>query len=311
MRSKVTIVGAGGVGFATAYGIAEKGYADVVLIDVVKGLAKGRALDIIQCSSILQMDTHVLGTDRYGESADSDIVVVSAGIGRKPNMSRDELLEANATVIRGVVGEVVKYSPDCIILVVTNPLDPLVWLALYTSKFSRDRVIGLSGLLDSARFKALVAAELNVSAKGISACIMGAHGDTMVPVLRLCTVGGIPITQLLPAKRLTDIVKRTIEGGAEIVSLQGSSATLAPAAAVVQMVDAILLDRKEILPCSVYLNGEYGIRGVVGVPVKLGKKGLEQVLQIELTEKERSALKKSADAVKAMSQVIGLEEIDN
>ena len=311
MRSKVTIIGAGGVGFASAYGIAEKGYADVVLIDVVKGLAKGRALDIMQCNPILQVDTYVVGTDCYEESTDSDIVVITAGIGRKPNMSRDELIEANAVVIRGVVSEVVKYSPGCIIVMVTNPLDALVWLALHTSKFPRDRVIGLSGLLDSARFRALVAAELNVSVKGISACIMGAHGDTMVPVLRLCTVGGIPITQLLPARRLSDIIKRTIEGGAEIVSLQGSSATLAPAAAVVQMVDAILLDRKEILPCAVYLNGEYGIRGVVGVPVKLGKQGLEQVLQIELTEKERTALQRSSDAVKAMAQVLGLEEIDN
>ena len=308
MRSKITVVGAGGVGSSCAQRLAEKDYANIVLIDIIEGLPQGKALDIMQCGPLLQYDSKVIGTNDYADTADSDIVVITAGMARKPGMSREALVQTNARIVSGIVREVTTYSPKAILIVVTNPLDAMVWLALKTSKFPRNRVLGESGVLDGARFRTFVAMELDVSVKDVSACIMGAHGDTMVPILRLCTVGGIPISELLPSDAVDKIVQRAVNGGAEITSLMGSSATCAPSASAAQMVDAILMDRKEILPCAVYLEGEYGLRGVVGVPAKLGRTGVEQIIEVELTPDERSGLQKSADAVGALLEVIKSEE---
>ena len=304
MRSKVTIVGAGGVGSSCAQRIAERGYADIVLVDIVEGLPQGRALDIMQCGPIVQSDSHIVGTNNYSDTAHSDVVVITAGMTRKPGMSRDELVRANAEIVGGIVREVATYSPNSILVMVTNPLDAMVWLALRTSKFPRGRVLGESGILDAARFRTLVAMELGVSVKDVSACIMGAHGDSMVPILGLCTVSGIPIAKLMPKENIDSIVERTVNGGAEIVSLMGSSATYATGAAASAMVDAILLDKKEILPCAVRLEGEYGIDGVIGVPVKLGRAGVEQILEVELTAEERNSLQKSAKAVESMIKLM-------
>jgi malate dehydrogenase len=306
MRSRVTVVGAGGVGASCAQRIAERGYADIVLVDVVEGLPQGKALDILQCGPIVQSDSSIVGTNDYADTADSDVVVITAGMPRKPGMSRDELVQANAEIVDGIVGDVATYSPHSILIIVTNPLDAMVWLALQTSKFPRNRVLGESGVLDAARFRTFVAMELGVSVRDVSACIMGAHGDSMVPILRLCTVSGIPISELLPKEKIDSIVKRTVNGGGEIVSLLGSSATYATGAAAVAMVDAILLDSKEILSCAVCLEGEYGINGVIGVPVKLGRAGVEQILEVELTSEEKISLQKSAKAVESMVEVIRL-----
>jgi malate dehydrogenase len=308
MRSKVSIIGAGNVGATCAFRIAEKGYADIVLLDIIEGLHQGKGLDMLQATPIIDSDVKIMGTNDYEETANSDIVVITPGVSRKPGMSRDDLVLTNMKIVQEVTEKVVQYSPDCIIIVVTNPLDAMTQLALHISKFPRNRVFGQSGILDSARFRTFIAQELNVSVKDVSACVLGGHGDTMVPITRLCTVGGVPITELLPKEKINSLVERTVKGGTEIVSLlKTGSAFYAPAAAAVQMVDAIILDKKEVLPCAAYLEGEYSINGVVvGVPVKLGKNGIEQIIELELTPEEDVALKKSADAVRELVQVMNL-----
>ena len=306
MRSKVSIIGAGNVGATCAFGIAQKGYADIALLDVVQGLPQGKGLDILEATPIIDSDVSITGTDDYEETADSDIVVVTSGVARKEGMSRDDLVLTNMKIVQEITKQVVQYSPNCIIIVVTNPLDAMTQLALHVSKFPRSRVIGQSGILDSARFRTFIAKELGVSMKDVSACVLGGHGDSMVPVSRFCSVGGIPVSELLSKEKLDSLVERTVKGGGEIVSLlKTTSAFYAPAAAAVQMVDAIVLDKKQILPCAAYLEGEYGINGVVvGVPVKLGRNGIEQIIEVELTWEEESALKKSADVVRELIKVM-------
>ncbi len=308
MRKKVTIMGAGNVGASCAQRIAERGYADVVLVDIIEGLPQGKALDMLQSGPVVSSDARLTGTNSYEETADSDIAVITSGVPRKPGMSRDDLLLTNMEIIKGVTENVVRYSPNCIIIVVTNPLDAMAQLALHVSRFPRNRVIGMSGILDTTRFRTFLAMELDVSVEDVYAVVLGGHGDTMVPIPRLATVGGIPITELLPPQVIERIVERTIKGGGEIVSLlKAGSAYYAPAAAVAQMVDSIILDKKRILPCAAYLEGEYGIEGLfVGVPVKLGARGIEQIMEIRLTPEEDAALKKSAEAVRELIQVMKL-----
>jgi len=308
VRSKVSIIGAGNVGATCAFRIAEKGYADIVLLDIIAGLPQGKGLDIQQAAPIIDSDVRIVGTDNYEETADSDIVVITSGVTRKPGMSRDDLVLTNMKIVQDVTEKVVRYSPNCIIIMVANPLDAMTQLALHISKFPRNKVLGQSGILDSARFRTFIAQELNVSVKDVSTCVLGGHGDTMVPITRLCTVGGVPITKLLPKKKVDSLVERTVKGGSEIVSLlKTGSAFYAPAAATAQMVDAIILDKKEILSCAAYLEGEYGISGVVvGVPVELGKNGIKQIIELELTPEEGAALKKSADAVRELVRVMNL-----
>jgi malate dehydrogenase len=307
-RGKVSIIGAGNVGATCAFRIAENGYADIVLLDIIEGLPQGKGLDILEATPIIDSDVEIMGTSDYEETANSDIVVITSGVSRKPGMSRDELVLTNAKIVQDVTEKVVQYSPNCIIIVVTNPLDAMTQLALHISKFPRNKVFGQSGILDNARFRTFIAKELDVSVKYISACVLGGHGDTMVPITRLCTVGGVPITEVMPKEKIDSLVERTVKGGGEIVSLlKTGSAFYAPAAAVAQMVDAIILDKKEMLPCAVYLEGEYGIGGVVvGVPVKLGKNGIEQIIELELTPEEDAALKKSANAVRELVKVMNL-----
>lgn len=306
MRNKVTVVGAGNVGATCAQRLAERGYADVVMVDIIEGMPQGKALDMLQAGPIIGFDSQLAGTNDYEDTANSDIVVITSGVPRKPGMSRDDLLLTNMEIIQGVTKKVTQYSPDCIIIMVTNPLDAMTQLALHTSGFPRNRVIGMSGILDTARFRTFLAQELNVSVEDVSALVLGGHGDAMVPLPRLSTAGGIPVTQLLPQESIERIVKRTITAGGEIVSLlKTGSAFYAPSAAIVQMVDAIILDRKKILPCAVYLQGEYGIEGVVvGVPVKLGRKGVEQIIEIELTQEEQTALKRSAEGVRELVKIM-------
>jgi malate dehydrogenase len=308
MRRKVSIIGAGNVGATCAFRIAEKGYADIVLLDIIEGLPQGKGLDMLEATPIIDSDVKIMGTNDYEETADSDIVVITSGVSRKPGMSRDDLVLTNMKIVQEVTEKVVQYSPNCIIIVVTNPLDAMTQLALHISKFPRNRVFGQSGILDSARFRTFIAQELNVSVKDVATCVLGGHGDTMVPIIRLCTVGGVPITELLPKEKIDSLVERTVKGGGEIVSLlKTGSAFYAPAAATAQMVDTIILDKKEILPCAAYLEGEYGINGVVvGVPVKLGKKGIERIIELELTPEEDAALKKSANAVRELVEVMNL-----
>jgi len=308
MQSKVSIIGAGNVGATCAFRIAEKGYADIVLLDIIEGLPQGKGLDMLEATPLVDSDVKIIGTNNYEETANSDIVVITSGASREPGMSRDELVLTNMKIVQEVTEKVVQYAPNCIIIMVTNPLDAMTQLALHISKFPRNRVFGQSGILDSARFRTFIAQELNVSVKDVSTCVLGGHGDTMVSISRLCTVGGVPITELLSKEKIDSLVERTVKGGSEIVSLlKTSSAFYAPAAATVQMVDAIILDKKEILPCAAYLEGEYGINGVVvGVPVKLGKKGIEQIIEFELTLEEDAALKKSANAVRELVEVMNL-----
>src|ERR1700746_4006948 len=302
MRKKVTIVGSGNVGATAAHWLASKQLADVVLIDIIEGVPQGKGLDLLEAMPIEKRDSHVLGTNDYADTANSDIVIITAGIPRKPGMSRDDLLNTNFKIMQDVVGKVVANSPNCILIVVSNPLDAMAQAAYKLSKFSRNRVIGMAGVLDSARFRTFIAQELNVSVENVTAFVLGGHGDTMVPLARYSTVAGIPITELIPKDRLDAIVQRTRDGGAEIVKhLKTGSAYYAPSAAAVEMVEAILKDKKKILPCAAYLQGEYGIDGLyVGVPCKLGTRGLEQVIEIKLTAEEDAALKKSADAVKEL-----------
>ena len=306
MRNKVTVVGAGNVGATCAQRIAEKGYADVVLVDIIEGLPQGKALDMLQSDPLVASDAKLVGTNSYEATAGSAVVVITSGVARKPGMSRDDLLLTNMKIVQGVTENIVKHSPNCIIVMVANPLDAMTQLALYVSKFPRHRVMGMAGILDTARMRTFIAQELNVSVEDVFALTLGGHGDTMVPLPRLATVGGVPITELLPPQKVAAIVDRTVKGGGEIVALlKTGSAYYAPSAAAVQMVEAILLDRKRILPCAAYLDGEYGIKGVVvGVPVKLGSKGIEQVIEIKLTPEEEALLKKSAEAVKELAQVM-------
>jgi malate dehydrogenase len=308
MRKKVTVVGAGNVGATAAHWIASKELADVVLIDIVEGVPQGKALDLLQAMPIEKRDAHVLGTNDYKDTANSDIVVITAGIPRKPGMSRDDLLNTNYKIMQDVVGKVVENSPNCILIVVSNPLDAMAQAAYKISKFSKNRVLGMAGVLDSARFRTFIAEELKVSVENVTAFVLGGHGDTMVPLPRYSTVAGIPITELIPADRLKALVDRTANGGAEIVKyLKTGSAYYAPSAAATEMVEAILKDKKKILPCAAYLEGEYGINGLfVGVPCKLGAKGLEKIIEIKLTDEEQAALQKSAGAVQELVQVIGV-----
>jgi malate dehydrogenase len=308
MRKKITVVGAGMVGSTLGQRIAERDYADVVLVDVIPNMPMGKALDILEAGPIEGYDSLVIGSNGFAETANSDIVVITSGLPRKPGMTRDDLLRKNQEIVTSVTQEVVKYSPNCMIIVVTNPLDAMAQLARHVSGFPRERVIGMAGVLDTARFRTFIAQELNVSVRDVSAYVLGGHGDTMVPLTRFTTVAGVPVSKLIPADRLAQIVQRTRDGGAEIVNLLGSgSAFYAPSAAVAQMVDSIVLDKKMILPCAVYLQGEYGIHNLyVGVPAKLGAKGMEEVIQIELTDEEHAALKKSADAVKELVGVMGI-----
>jgi malate dehydrogenase len=308
MRKKVSIVGAGNVGATAAHWIAAKELADVVLIDIVEGVPQGKGLDLLEAMPIEKRDSHVLGTNEYKDTANSDIVVITAGIPRKPGMSRDDLLHTNHKIMQDVVGKVVENSPDCILIVVSNPLDAMAQAAYKISRFSKNRVLGMAGVLDSARFRTFIAEELKVSVENVTAFVLGGHGDTMVPLPRYSTVAGIPITELIPADRLRAIVERTANGGAEIVKyLKTGSAYYAPSAAATEMVEAILKDKKKILPCAAYLEGEYGVQGLfVGVPCKLGAKGLEQIIEIKLTPEENAALQRSAAAVKELVTVIGV-----
>jgi len=308
MRKKISIVGSGNVGATAAHWIASKELADVVLIDIIEGVPQGKALDLLEAMPIEKRDSYVIGTNDYADTANSDIVVITAGIPRKPGMSRDDLLNTNCKIMADVVGKVVKYSPNCILIVVSNPLDAMAQAAYKLSKFPRERVIGMAGVLDSARFRAFIADELKVSVENVTAFVLGGHGDTMIPLPRYSTVAGIPITELIAPDRLAQLVQGTREGGAELVKyLKTGSAYYAPSSAVTEMAEAILKDKKKILPCAAYLEGEYGIKGLyVGVPVKLGSKGIEQIIQIKLTPEEQIALDKSAEAVKELVGVIGV-----
>src|SRR5216684_4305504 len=308
MRSKITVIGAGFVGSTLVQRLAERDYADVVMFDIIPKMPQGKALDMLEAGPVIGYDTLVVGTNDYADTADSDIVVITSGLPRKPGMTRDDLVKKNQEIITEVTQQVVRFSPNCTIIMVTNPLDAMAQLALHVSGFPRNRVIGESGVLDTARFRTFIAQELNVSVRDVQAYVLGGHGDTMVPLARMCTVAGVPIAQLMPAERIEQIVQRTRDGGAEIVKLLGTgSAYFAPSASVLQMVDSIMLDKKMIMPCAVYLQGEYSIHNLfVGVPAKLGAQGVEQIVEIELDEHERALLQKSADAVKELVEVMGI-----
>jgi malate dehydrogenase len=308
MRSKITVVGAGFVGSTLVQRLAERDYADVVMYDIIPNMPQGKALDLLQAGPVLGYDSLVTGTNEYADTANSDIVVITSGFPRKPGMTRDDLVKKNQEIVSQVTRDVVKHSPDCIIIMVTNPLDAMAQLAYHTSGFPRQRVIGMAGVLDTARFRTFIAQELNVSVRDVQAYVLGGHGDTMIPLSRMCTVAGVPISELIPTERIEQIVQRTRDGGAEIVKLLGTgSAYFAPSASVLQMVDSILLDKNMIMPCAVYLQGEYGIQELfVGVPVKLGAQGLEQIIEIDLTQDEQSLLQKSAHAVKELVDVMGI-----
>ncbi|HEV8676876.1 MAG TPA: malate dehydrogenase [Methylomirabilota bacterium] len=307
-RPKVTVVGAGNVGATVAQYIVERELADVVLTDVIEGLPQGKALDLLQAGPVHGYDCRLIGANDYQATGGSDILVVTAGLARKPGMSRDDLLQKNAEIVGGVVRELVSRSPDAVLIVVTNPLDAMAQLAWKVSGFPKQRVLGMAGVLDSARFRTFIAQELDVSVENVTAFVLGGHGDAMVPLPRYSTVAGIPITELLAKERIEALVQRTANGGAEIVNLlKAGSAFYAPGASVTEMVEAILRDKKKILPCAAYLEGEYGIRGLfVGVPVKLGRRGIEQILEITLTAEESAALKRSAEAVRELVEKLEL-----
>src|SRR3954463_14167058 len=306
MRKKVTVIGAGNVGANCAVRIADKELADVVLVDVVEGVPQGKGLDILESGPIEGYDVAITGANDYEATANSDIVVITAGFPRKPGMSRDDLLMANFEVIKTATEQVAKYSPNCIIIVVTNPLDAMAQAAFRVSKFSKNRVIGMAGVLDSARFRTFIAQELNVSVENVTGVVMGGHGDTMVPLVRLSNVAGIPLTELMDQATIDRIVDRTANGGAEIVKyLKTGSAYYAPSAAAVEMAESILKDKKKVLPCAALLEGEYGINGLfVGVPVKLGALGIEQIYQIKLSDQEQALLQKSAASVQELVDVL-------
>jgi malate dehydrogenase len=306
-RNKVTVIGAGNVGATTAQRIVEAGLADVVLIDIVEGLPQGKGLDLAEAAPVVTHDARVTGTNDYADTAGSDIVVVTSALARQPGMSRDDLLTKNAGIVRSVVQQAAKASADAIIVVVTNPLDAMCHVAMEASGFPRERVIGMAGVLDSARFRTFIAQELGVSVEDTHAFVLGGHGDTMVPLSRYSTVAGVPITELLAADRVRALEERTANGGAEVVALlKTGSAFYAPAAGVFEMVESILLDRKRVLPCAVMLRGEFGIDGLfVGVPVVLGRAGMERVFEIDLSADERAAFERSADAVRELVAVLG------
>jgi malate dehydrogenase len=301
MKTKVTVIGGGNVGATVAQGIALKELADVVVVDIVEGVPQGKTLDLMETAPVERYDSILSGTNGYDETKNSDVVVITAGLPRKPGMSRDDLLWKNEEIVAGVTREIVKRSPNCILIVVSNPLDAMCEVARRVSRFPRERVIGMAGVLDSARMRTFIAMELNVSVENTHAFVLGGHGDTMVPLPRYSTVAGIPITELISKERIDAIVERTRNGGAEIVNLLKTSAWYAPGASTVEMVEAILKDKRKILPCAAYLQGEYGLRNLyVGVPVKLGSSGVEQIIEIKLTNDERAALDKSAAAVKEL-----------
>jgi len=306
MRKKVTVVGGGNVGANCALRIAGKELADVVLVDIVEGVPQGKGLDILQSGPVEGYDVNVVGANNYDLTANSDIVVITAGFPRTPGMSRDDLLLKNYDVVKAATEQAVKNSPNCILILVTNPLDAMCWAAFQVSKFSKNRVIGMAGVLDTARFRTFIAQELNVSVENVTAMVLGGHGDTMVPIARLTSVSGIPLSELLDQAVIDKLVDRARNGGAEIVKyLKTGSAYYAPSAAAVEMVESILKDKKKVLPCSAYLEGEYGINGLfVGVPVKLGARGIEQIYQLKRQPDEQAALAKSSAAVKELIDVI-------
>jgi malate dehydrogenase len=305
-RNKVTVIGAGNVGATTTQRIAEAGLADVVLVDIVEGLPQGKGLDLAEAAPLVVHDARVVGTNDYADTAGSDIIVVTSGLARQPGMSRDDLLTKNAGIVRSVVEQAARVSPDAIIVVVTNPLDAMCHVAMEASGFPRERVLGMAGVLDSARFRTFIAQELGVSVEDTHAFVLGGHGDTMVPLSRYSTVAGVPITELLSADRVRALEQRTANGGAEVVALlKTGSAFYAPAAGAFEMVESILLDRKRVLPCAVKLQGEFGVDGLfVGVPVVLGAHGMERVFEIELTADEQAAFQKSAEAVRELVAVL-------
>jgi malate dehydrogenase len=305
-KSKVTVIGAGNVGGTTAQRLAERDYADVVLVDIVEGLPQGKALDILESGPVLGFDSKVVGSNGYEESADSEVVVITSGSPRKPGMSRDDLLKTNQNIVQSVTEEVVKHSPEAILVMVANPLDAMCHVAMEVSGFPRQRVVGMAGILDTARYRTFIAQELQVSVRDVFALVLGGHGDTMVPLPSMATVGGVAITELMPQDRVEAIVNRTRNGGAEIVGLlQSGSAFYAPSAAAVEMVDAILLNQKRILPCAAYLQGEYGVEGLfVGVPLKLGASGIEEILELDLQNDELEELRNSAGAVRELVEVL-------
>src|SRR3954463_3620775 len=306
MRRKITVVGAGNVGATTAQRLAERDYADVVLVDIVDGMPQGKALDLNQSGPVVGYEPNLVGTNGYEETAGSDIVVITSGFPRQPGMSRDDLLAKNKEIVGGVSGEVKDRSPDAIVIVVTNPLDAMCHVAYDTTQFPRERVIGMAGILDSARFRTFLAWELGVSVRDVTGFVLGGHGDTMVPVVSYTNVAGVPVTQKIDSGRLEEIVQRTRDGGAEVGKLlQKGSTFYAPAAGVAEMVDSIVLDQKRVLPCAALCQGEYGVDNLfVGVPVKLGTEGIEEIVEIELEDEERSQLGKSADAVAELVQAL-------
>ena len=308
MRKKITVVGSGNVGATLAHRLADRQLGDIVLIDILEGIPQGKGLDLLESGPIEGYDVKIKGTNDYADTANSDLVVLTAGFPRKPGMSRDDLLKANFDVVKATTEKIVKYSPESILIVVTNPLDAMAQTAYKVSGFSKNRVIGMAGVLDTARYRTFLAEALNVSVLDIQGLVLGGHGDTMVPVPSYTTVAGIPISQLMSKDQLDKIIVRTAKGGGEIVNLlKTGSAFYAPSAAVAEMVDAIFNDRKRILPCAAYLEGEYGINGLfVGVPVKLGARGIEQIIEIKLTPEEQAALQKSAAAVKELVGIIGV-----
>ena len=302
MRKKVTVIGAGNVGATLVQRIAEKDYADIVMVDIVEGLPQGKALDMMEAGPVVGYNSKIVGTNGYAETKNSDVVVITSGIARKPGMSRDDLLSTNRAIVGSVTKEVIAASPNCIIIVVSNPLDAMCHVAFDFSGFPRERVFGMAGVLDTARFRTFIAIELGVSVEDVQAYVLGGHGDTMVPLTRYTTVAGVPVDQLIKKDRLDSIVQRARDGGAEIVGLlKTGSAYYAPSAAAAQMVESVLMDQKRILPAAAMLTGEYGIKGLyIGVPVKLGEKGIEQIIEIELTAAEKAALNKSADSVREL-----------
>ena len=302
MRKKITVIGAGNVGATTAQRLAERGYADIVLVDIIKGMPQGKALDMFEASPVVGIDAQITGTNSYAATRNSDVVVITSGIARRPGMSRDDLLSINMGIVAEVTEKVVTRSPKAIIIVVSNPLDAMCHVALKASGFPSKRVLGMAGILDTARYRSFVAEALDVSVADVNAYVLGGHGDTMVPLASYTTVAGIPVMELLPRKQLDQIIQRTRDGGAEIVGLlKTGSAFYAPSAAVAEMVDAIVLDKKRILPCAAFLTGQYGIKNLyVGVPVKLGAGGIEQIMEIKLTPDEKRALRKSARSVNTL-----------